>query len=250
MLRSIEKSLTDISNPRAFVRTGPTAGMVTRLADGVWWFDLQGVNAYLLEDRDGYTLVDTGMPWHRRRLARGVQTVAGSPAAIDRVLLTHADFDHAGGLDLRGLDATVYLGVEDEPFLSGRQRPAWGTPKRALQQLTGLVQRAPDGPVKTVADGETVGGFTAYHTPGHTPGHTCFIHEELSVAMLGDLVRERDGAFDVPPGFLNWDHDRARESIASFTDRAPAFDIACPGHGSPVVSEGSERLAACSLSSE
>lgn len=219
--------------------------MVTRLVDGVWWLDFGGVNAYLLEDADGYTLVDTGMPWHRRRLVRGLEAVAGSPAAIERVLITHADFDHVGGLDLQGLDATVYVGGEDEPYLSGRQRPEWGNPRRALQQVTGLVRGGGDLPVETVEDGDTVGNFTAYHTPGHTPGHTCFVHEEQSVAFLGDLVRERNGAFAVPPRFLNADDDRARESVADFAGRVPAFEVACPGHGSPVVSEGSDVLAAC-----
>jgi glyoxylase-like metal-dependent hydrolase (beta-lactamase superfamily II) len=221
-----------------------TVDMVTRLADGVWWFDLQGVNAYLVEE-DGYTLVDAGMPWHRRRLARGLETVAGSPAAVDRVLVTHADFDHVGGLGLRDLDATVYVGVEDEPYLSGRRRPTWGNPKRTLQQVTGLVGGGSDLPVETVIDGDTVGGFTAYHTPGHTPGHTSFVHEELEVALLGDLVRERDGAFAVPPRFLNADDGRARESVVAFADRAPAFEIACPGHGSPVVTGGRERFRTC-----
>jgi glyoxylase-like metal-dependent hydrolase (beta-lactamase superfamily II) len=222
-----------------------TGGMVTRLADGVWWFALQGVNAYLLEDADGYTLVDAGMPWHRRRLTRGLEAVADSPATVDRVLVTHADFDHVGVLDVQDLNATVHVGAEDEPDLSGRKRPAWGNPKRTLQQVTGLVGGGSDLPVETVTDGDTIGGFTAYHTPGHTPGHTCFVHKDLGVALLGDLVRERNGAFAVPPGFLNADEDRARESVVAFADCAHAFEIACPGHGSPVVTDGHERLLAC-----
>jgi len=228
------------------VRAFLTAGMVTRLADGVWWFDLQGVNAYLVEDGDGdVTLVDAGMPWHRRRLARGLETVVGSPAAVDRVLVTHFDFDHVGGLGLEGLDATVYVGLEDEPYLTGRRRPDWRTRKGALQQLAGLVRRVTDLPVETVADTDAVGGFEAYHTPGHTPGHTSFLHEGLSAAFLGDLVRERDGAFELPPRVLNADHGRAGASVADFAERAPGFDIACPGHGSPVATGGSDRLGAC-----
>jgi len=218
--------------------------MVTRLRDGVWWLDFQGVNAYVLEDGDGYTLLDTGMVWHRRRLTHALERIVGSPAAIDRVLVTHFDFDHVGGLTLDGLDAPVYVGVDDEPYLSGRRRPDWRTGKGTLQQVTGLFRRSPDQPVETVTDGGTVGEFTAYHTPGHTPGHTCFLHEGRSVAFLGDLVRERDGSFDVPPRLLNADLGRARESLAAFVERAPAFEVACPGHGSPVVSDGSERLAA------
>ncbi len=219
--------------------------MATRLADGVWWFDLQGVNAYLVEDADGLTLVDAGMPWHRNRLVRELETVAGSAAAVDRVLVTHADFDHVGNLDLGGLDAPVSVGVDDEAALSGSGRPGWTNPKGALQRVTGLVQEPPEVAVEPLADGDSVGGFTAHHTPGHTPGHTCFVHEGLSAAFLGDLVRERDGAFERPPWFLNADHDRAGESIVDFAGRAPGYEIACPGHGTPVASGGSGLLSGC-----
>ena len=36
--------------------------MATQLADGIWWFELSGVNAYLVED-DVLTLVDAGTPF-------------------------------------------------------------------------------------------------------------------------------------------------------------------------------------------
>jgi len=38
----------------------------------------------------------------------------------------------------------------------------------------------------------TVGGFTAYHTPGHTAGHVAYHHPELGVALLGDLCTPRE----------------------------------------------------------
>jgi Zn-dependent hydrolases, including glyoxylases len=218
--------------------------MVTRLADGVWWFDLRGVNAYLVES-DELTLVDVGMPWHRGRLARGVEAVAGSPDAVDRVLVTHADFDHVGGLGFEGLEAPVCVGADDEPALSGSKQPGWDNPKGAIQRVTGLVQERPDTAVETVTDGDSLGGFEAYHTPGHTPGHTAFVHEGLSAAFLGDLVRERDGAFELPPRLLNADHGRAAESVVAFADRTPDVDVACAGHGTPVVTDGGSRLSAC-----
>jgi glyoxylase-like metal-dependent hydrolase (beta-lactamase superfamily II) len=220
--------------------------MVTRLAEDVWWFDFQGVNAYLVDDDGAWTLVDAGMPWHGRRLVRSVASVAGSAAPLERVLVTHFDFDHVGGLDsLSGLGATVYIGAGDEPYLTGRRKPGWNNRKGVFQRAADVLRDVPDLRVETVDEGDTVGGFTAYQTPGHTPGHTSFLHEGLSAVVLGDLVREADGAFDVPPWFLNYDHDRARGSVAAFLDRAPAFDIACPGHGTPFVTDGDDRLAEC-----
>jgi len=99
-------------------------------------------------------------------------------------------------------------------------------------------------PIETVADRDTVGGFEAYHTPGHTPGHTAFVHESQSVAMVGDLVRESNGNFEVPPWALNYDTELATDSLRSFTERAPDCAVVCQGHGTPATEHGSARLQA------
>jgi len=44
--------------------------MATELAGGIRWFDLGGVNAYLIDDGGNLTLVDAGMPWHAPQVAR------------------------------------------------------------------------------------------------------------------------------------------------------------------------------------
>lgn len=221
--------------------------MVTRLADGVWWFDLQGVNAYLVDDGDTVTLVDTGMPWHAGEIQNGIERIAGSLSAVDRVLITHYDFDHVGGLNSlieAGLDAPVAIGVDDEPYLARRERPSWNNRKGLFQRVTDLARNAPIVSVDPVDDGDTIDGFDVYHTPGHTPGHTVFVNESMSVAMVGDLVQEQDGAFEVPPWFLNYDQEQTEESLRSFVERSPAVDIVCQGHGTPFVEHGSDRLSA------
>lgn len=217
--------------------------MVTTLADGVWWVDLQGTNAYVVDD-GALTLVDTGFPWQAGAVERALGRI-GSVGDVERVLVTHADLDHVGGLGrIDGLDATVYVGAADEPYLLGEERPPWDNRKGAFQRVTDLLRSAPALPVKPVDDGDTVGSFTAYHTPGHTPGHTAFVSEALSVGLLGDLVAANDGAYDLPPWYLSYDDDRARESLIAFADRTPAFEVACQGHGSPFVTDGSGRVQA------
>jgi glyoxylase-like metal-dependent hydrolase (beta-lactamase superfamily II) len=217
--------------------------MVTRLAAGIYWLDLQGTNAYVVDDGGTLTLVDTGMPWTAGTVARALDRI-GSVAAVERVLLTHVDFDHVGGLNrIDGLDATVYVGREDEPYLRGEQKPPWDNRKGALQRATDWWRSGPALPVEALADGDTVGSFTAYHTPGHTPGHTAFVSESLRLGAVGDLVSERDGAYRLPPWYLAYDEERASESLREFAERAPAFEIACQGHGTPFVSGGSDRVA-------
>jgi len=220
--------------------------MATQLSEGVWWLDLQGVNAYLVCDGDALTLVDAGFPQHSRRLARDIARVGGSLAAVDRVLLTHYDIDHAGGLGrLDALDATVHVGSPDGEYLTDQRKPPWTNRKGLVQRALEVWQHRPSAPVEPVEDGGTVGSFTAYATPGHTPGHTCFVSEALSVGFLGDLVRESGGEFRPVPAALAYDAAKAEDSLRSFVGRAPAFDIACPGHGTPFLEDGDGRLADC-----
>lgn len=223
--------------------------MVTRLKRGVWWVDLTGVNAYLVDDNGVLTLVDTGMPWHSKQLAKAITTVGDAISDVDRVLLTHYDIDHVGGLgNFEALEATVYVGQADEPHLTGEEKPSWRTHKGLSQRAVDWWRSKPSLPVEAVEDGDQVGSFTAYSTPGHTPGHTVYHSAELSVALLGDLVRESDGGLAVPPWLINIDHGQAKSSVVDAANRLPPFEVACPGHGVPFVDRGSQRLDTCAES--
>lgn len=219
--------------------------MATELVDGVWWFDLRGVNAYLADDGGTLTLVDAGTPLSAPGLTDELATVGYSPREIDRVLVTHYDVDHVGTLGkLSGLDAPVHIGREDAALLTDRRTPKLTSPKGFLHRVTRPFVREPTGPIEPVEDGEELGSFTAHHTPGHTDGHTVYASEELSVAFLGDMVVEKDGDLVVPPRPLNEDTTGVRISIRAFARRMPAFDVAAMGHGVPFTENGSERLAA------
>ena len=216
--------------------------MLTRLGDGTWWFDLSGVNAFLIED-DVLTLVDAGTPLDVGAIVAGIEKAGHAVADVERVLLTHYDMDHVGALSrLDNLDAVVRTGAADAAMLTGETNPPWRNHKGALQRVTGLFVGC-DFPVAAIDDGETVGSFTAYHTPGHTPGHTAFVSEERSVGFLGDLVFEDGGALDASPWLVSYDTDEAAVSVRSLAERAPAFDMLGMGHGVPFVRDGDQRLA-------
>lgn len=219
--------------------------MATELVDGVWWFDLRGVNAYLADDDGTLTLVDVGAPWSASTLASELAEVGYAPREIDRVLVTHYDVDHVGGLGkLPGLDAPIHIGRGDATLLSGRRTPKPTSPKGLLHRVTRPFVTEPTNPVEPVEDGAQIGSFTAYHAPGHTAGHTVYVSEELSAAFLGDLVMERNGELRVPPRPLNEDTTGVRVSLRAFADRVPDFDVAAMGHGVPFATGGSDRLDA------
>jgi glyoxylase-like metal-dependent hydrolase (beta-lactamase superfamily II) len=216
--------------------------MATELTDGVWWCDLRSVNVYLVEDDGSVALIDVGTPFSRRRLVRALDEVGYVPGDIDHVLITHYDFDHIGGFGRLTLDADVYAGAPDAPLVAGDRTPRRLSRKGLFQRATEPLLTAPDGPVHAVEDGDSVGSFIVYHTPGHTPGHVCYVSEKLSVAFLGDLVRESDGRLEPSPWALSDDTDQVRASIQRLAEELPDVDVAAIGHGVPFRKGGSERL--------
>jgi glyoxylase-like metal-dependent hydrolase (beta-lactamase superfamily II) len=220
--------------------------MTERLADGVWRLEVGGVsvwnvNAYLVDDGGTLTLVDAGTPFYRETLPTAVAAAGHELADVERVLVTHYDLDHFGGL-LRGngLDATVYAGGVDADLLAGDHSPPLLHHKGAFHRAVAAV--LDDREVERVEDGDTVGGFTAYHTPGHNPGHMAYHHPDHDAAFLGDLVWERDGALTTPIRLDSYDLAELRESVVDLADRLPPFALACMGHGTPLTTGGSDRL--------
>lgn len=226
--------------------------MAVELRPGVWRVGLRGVNAYLVEDGDGLTLVDTGMPWQADSVRRALEVAGFSMRDVDRVLLTHYDVDHVGGLqsllssvgDADG-DVEVCCGAGDADLVVGNRKPPLSVPKGLVQRLGRVLTPSVDTAVRALGDGDEVGGFEVVATPGHTPGHVAYVHEELGVALLGDLVREDgDGGLELSPWLLSSDTGELEPSVRRVLDRAPAFEVAGVGHGDPIRSGGSDALAA------
>lgn len=225
--------------------------MAERLADGVWYLDLGwpaplGANAFLVDDGE-WTLVDTGFPLNGRRLRDELAETGVAVEAIDRVLLTHYDLDHVGGLArlVPDLDAPAYLGTTDLDLLFGRWHPPWLHHKGLFHRVLRRLYRLPDAvELHPVSDGDRLGGFVAHHTPGHNPGHMVYVHEGLELALLGDLAWSKPKGLVTPIWLDSYDMRTLRESIRSFAERAPPFEVAGTGHGDPLRTGGHAALQA------
>lgn len=80
------------------------------------------VNAYLVEETDGLTLVDTGVAGSAPAFLKAAQTL-GQP--IRRIVLTHAHVDHTGSLDALHAalpDVPVLLSARDARLLRGERQ--------------------------------------------------------------------------------------------------------------------------------
>lgn len=177
--------------------------------------------AYLIED-DVPTLFDVGLPDTADALFEELAAVGREP---ERVVITHGDGDHVGGLD------AVVDRYAPEVYVPAETDLAAGTE-----------------PDERFGDGDAVGGFTAVHVPGHGPDTYAFVDEDRSLAVLGDAVSGADqrglpaGYFHLPPAVYSDDLNRAEGSLERLL--AYEFDAGLVYHGAPVLEDASRKLDA------
>jgi len=232
--------------------------MVRRLRRGVWFLELGfhppfDSNAYLLDEGrlDGpgndVVLVDAGLWYNSPDVTEELKGVGYRPGDIDRVLLTHYDLDHVGGLDrlVPEFAGPVSVGRADHDLLTGVADPPWLHHKGLFHRASRRLFPLPELRLEPVDDGAQIGGFTAYHTPGHNPGHTVYYHAGASTVFLGDLVwGDEEWALTTPFWGDSYDMVQLRASVSSLAERIPDFDVAAMGHGEPLLTGGSDELRA------
>ena len=168
-------------------------------------------------------------------LERILQAAASDKVMIEKILITHAHFDHAGGAHELAEKLSIPIEgphIDDEPLLErmGDQAGHYGfaavpsfTPDRWLVQ----------------DDRVTVGNLTlqVLHCPGHTPGHLVFFHPESQLAFVGDvLFKGSIGRTDFPLSSFPALIDSIRQKLWPLGD-----DITfVSGHG-PLSTFGEER---------
>ncbi|MEF8772510.1 MBL fold metallo-hydrolase [Halodesulfurarchaeum sp.] len=204
------------------------------LTERIWHLDLDYVNAYLVDD-DVLTLIDAGLPWSGSTIKSEIRAAGFEPAQVERILVTHYDFDHVGALTAVPGSPEIIVGAGDLDLVAGRTVPGLSGVKQAIQRFGAVFLTPPNRPLSTVKDGDEIGSFTAIHTPGHSPGHVAYVSEARDVAFIGDLLRSDGETLSRPPWYLNRDTVRIDHSVERLLDRLPPVEIVAPGHGEPLV---------------
>lgn len=247
----------------------PAHGEAIEVAPSILWarlplpMALDHVNIYLLQDEDGWTIIDTGMDTPPCRAA-WEKLFAGPLAGqhVARVLITHFHPDHVGLAGWLCARTGATLIANRTSFLYARmlQLDAWDeAPEEAVRfyqaagygeaEMTRMRERAKYGfsrvchplPVgfKRIAEGQTIRlagrDWRVHFGHGHAPDHTVLACEADGLVIAGDQVLPRItsniGVYPTEPEgdpLGDW-----LTACAALRDTLPAKALILPGHNEP-----------------
>jgi glyoxylase-like metal-dependent hydrolase (beta-lactamase superfamily II) len=199
------------------------------------------VNAYLVREDDGLTLIDALLPGGQKKILAGAETL-GAP--IMRIALTHAHGDHIGSLDKLAAalpDAEVLISARDERLLRKDKTMDPGEPE---SKLRGSYPGAKTRPTATFTAGERVGSLEIHAAPGHTPGQVAFLDPRDGTLYCADAYSTLGGVATTArtnprfplPALATWDRPTALETARALRTLDPAR--LAPGHGKVVEAPG------------
>jgi glyoxylase-like metal-dependent hydrolase (beta-lactamase superfamily II) len=164
-----------------------------------------GTNTYLIDTPDGLAVLDPGPEDHPEHIEAILRHTGGAVALI---LISHTHHDHVGAV----------------PAL----KEATGAP------TVGFVRSGLEGFASDIklADGDTIAGLTAIHTPGHASDHLCLavpLADQTKVLFSADHVMSWSTSVVGPPGGDMADYFASLRLLLDRTD-----DVFLPGHGPPL----------------
>lgn len=189
-------------------------------------------NAYLVADLNAETAVVIDPGWDGELFLAEAEKLG---VEITDIWLSHAHFDHIGGL------AALVKGLSPPPSIALHPEDLELFSLQGGAPFFGMRIDIPPMPDISLFHGQTLTAgefsFEVRHTPGHTRGHVVFYCQTLGVAFVGDVIFYGSiGRTDLPGG----DYSMLIESINDHILTMPDQTRLLTGHG-PETNVGYER---------
>lgn len=206
------------------IKKSPTPGTIKEVATGVYWlrmslpFALDHINLWLLEEEEGWTVVDTGISTRQTKEVWEqifIDFLGAKP--IKQVIVTHLHPDHIGlaGWFSERFECPLWISKKEyELFTKIFETTSNPIPdsaiefyqsagynnnqieryKNAFSNFANIVAPLPEN-YKRLQNGETfVINHQKWHVvvgSGHSPEHVCLYCPELKLLISGDQVIPR-----------------------------------------------------------
>lgn len=199
---------------------------VEHVTDGIHSIQFEHVRVFVLEDvpTGKTTLVDTGFEEDAPEL---IDTLRSEFGGIDRVIITHGDHGHHGGLG-------HVMEAFDPEFLAADNE----------EKLHEAIDYEPD---VRFQNGDVLdGNIRVIQVPGHTPATSALLMEDRGILISGDALDGADraglpaGYLLPPPALFNWNHEAAELNLYDLLQYE--FDTLLVFHGSNVFENPRQKL--------
>lgn len=182
-------------------------------------------NCYIVSNKEKECLIfDPG-----EEAGRIIKTIRSNGLKPLAIFLTHAHFDHIGGVDAvrEAFDLPLWIHEKEVSWLGDPAKN--GSSKYAALPNYVVAKPAEENIIKTEQVFEISNFvFKAIFTPGHSPGSISYVFEQDGFAIVGDTLFEQGvGRTDLPGGSTQ----QLMASIHNKLLTLPEDTIVYPGHG-------------------
>lgn len=204
----------------------PTYMSAESVVEGISLIQFEHVRVYVLEDVPSgeTTLIDTAFEENGEEL---VEVLRDEFGGVDRVILTHGDHGHHGGL----------------PYVMDAFSPTLAAPDNETK-LYEAIEYEPD---VRYEDGDVLdGNIEVIQVPGHTQGTSALLLRDRDILISGDALDGADraglpaGYLLPPPALFNDDHEAAEINLYDLLQYD--FETLLVFHGSNVFENPKGKL--------
>lgn len=199
--------------------------MKVELSRGVYLFRA-AANVTLVTEPE-VTLFDAGSSRDGPRLLRALQALGIPPERIQKIVLTHSDWRHAGGAHwlAQTTGAEVFSSQSAAAILGHHTSPG----KLRILRATLFGRRTPVVQPSILQENDEVAGFRVIEVPGHTAGSLAFFRPSDGILVVGDAARVA-GMDILPPDFWRSSSELVGRRSLGILAQLPT-EILIPGHG-------------------